>query len=321
MTVKRVEKGGKRYYKTDKPLPPVAKLIPTAVKTFSLLFAPGGDDPSVTTILQALAKPALVGWAAKEERKMVAAMAARLYERLPLISDEPVPPAKFYDLLMEEAGKPANRRLVERAASVGTEVHNRIEWEFKGELELERSATPPPLSTPAAERAFTRWTEWRAQVQLKVLKTEYRLHSGMFGYGGTLDLLAQMTIPDPLDPAKTITVIVVLDFKTGKHIYSEAFLQNIAYRMALAEEGVHTDGGWIVRLPKYEDDPEFDAQPVPDDPLLAPVFLALGLVYRWWAKDHDTKRKPKTEPQQAAVVDTTPENVVKEGTDNGQPTA
>lgn len=310
--VERVEKKGKRTYKSKRPTPPIARLIPTAVKTFQAIFNPGGDDPSVTTILQALAKPALMTWAAREERKMVAAIAARLYQRLPEISAEPVSPEKFFDLLMDEAGKPANRRLVERAAFVGSQVHARIEWEFKGELGYPRDANnPPPLSTVQAENSFKRWTEWRQQVKLRPLKMEYRLHSVMFGYGGTLDLLAEMdeTVP-VLSDEKPKRRVIVLDFKTGKHIYSEAYLQNIAYRMALAEEGIHTDGGMIVRLPKFEDDPEFDAQPVPDDPELAPVFLALGIVYRWWAKDHDRKGKDKSKPTTTGGVDNPPSSVV-----------
>jgi len=84
---------------------------------------------------------------------------------------------------------------------------------------------------------------------------------------------------------------VVIDFKTGKAIYAESFLQNIAYRMALQEQGTGTKGGIIVRLPKSAEDPEFDAKVVPNDADLAPTFLALLVVYKWWVKEHNYKSK------------------------------
>ena len=105
-----------------------------------------------------------------------------------------------------------------------------------------------------------------------------------------MDLLAEVTM---VVGGQTVIMKVVIDFKTGKHIYSEAFLQNVAYRMALQEEGINTDGGVIVRLPKYESDPEFDAKPVPDDPSLKTTFLALVVVYKWWERDREEYKKAK----------------------------
>ena len=106
MTIERSTKGNKRTYtKPKRDISPLVGLVPTALDVLKSVFHSGSEAPSVTTILGALAKPALIQWAAKEERKMIAALAARLYERLYLIVDEPVSPEKFYELLMEEAGK------------------------------------------------------------------------------------------------------------------------------------------------------------------------------------------------------------------------
>lgn len=276
--------------------------MPTQVASL-IVHGEGTDGPSVTTVLGALAKPALIGWAARQERKKVAALAGKLYERLFHLLDEPVTPEKFTEILTEEAGKGAHRELLEEASNVGTEVHNRIEWEFKGELGIEREEQAPALTTEQATRSFQRWTEWRASVNLKLLMTEHKLYSHLFGYGGTLDALVEMD--DPLhtyaqDHQVPMRKIVVIDFKTGKSVYGEAFLQNIAYRMALAEEGIKTEGGVIVRLPKYDTDPEFDAVPVPVDSSLAPTFLALLVVYKWWAAEEEKSKAKSRKAKNAA---------------------
>lgn len=254
------------------------------------MFPTNGDAPSVTTILGVLAKPALVGWAAREERRMIAALAGQLYSRLFKLVDEPVTPEKFVEILLDEAGKGAHRTLLEKAANVGTQVHKRIEWTLKGELGIEREPVEPPLNSPQAQRSWDRWLEWRVQVQLKVVAIEKAVFSGLFGYGGTLDLLAEVD-----------GILSVLDFKTGKAVYSEAYLQNVAYRMALMEEGIEAKGGWIIRLPKEEIDPEFDAVQVPDDPQLSVVWIALGPIYRWWDKESKKRKYAKTTPTNPLV--------------------
>lgn len=300
--VERVEKKGKRTYKTSRPRPPIVDLVPLLVETLkSMVGNPLSESPSVTTILGALNKPALIGWAANEERKMVAAFAGHLYSNLYDTIEGKVSPEDFSRMLQEQLGKKAHLKLLEKASNVGTEVHKRIEWEFKGELGLERTEESPVLTSEQATRSFKRWTEWRTQVQLKPLLIEHGLYSALFGFGGTLDLLAEIQVPKyPKLPTEhpnagdTEPRVVVIDFKTGKSVYGEAFLQNIAYRMALKEEGIDSQGGIIVRLPKYADDPEFDAVQVPDDPFLAPVFIALIVVYKWWEKEHSRKTVDKT---------------------------
>src|SRR3990167_2559722 len=244
-------KKGRFYKKVKRDVPPIATLIPLVIDAVKSMFPLGGDSPSVTTILGALAKPALISWAAREERKKVANLAGLLYRKAISIMDEPLSPEKFTELLVGEAGKPANRELLAVAANVGTEVHKRAEWTFKGELGLVRATDPPALTSEAAERSWSRWVEWREQVKLKPIAIEKRLYSNVFGFGGTLDLLAEMTVDLGQEGVTNFqTILVVVDFKTGKKVYEESFLQNIAYRLALKEEGIDVQAGWIVRLPK-----------------------------------------------------------------------
>src|SRR3989475_6187169 len=48
-------------------------------------------------------------------------------------------------------------------------------------------------------------------------------------------------------------VLTILDWKSGKAIYPEAFLQNVAYRHAAARGELPSAQGLIVRLPKRLD--------------------------------------------------------------------
>ncbi len=279
--------GERRYKRPERAKSPVDGLMPSALAMLQSLFTPDPKDgPSVTTVLSALAKPALIGWASKEERKYVSAVAGHLYSKLYDIVDEPVEPQRFTDLLQEELGKPANRQLLAVAANVGTAVHNRIEWELKGELGRERLPEAPPLLSEQSQRAFQRWQEWRLTVKLKPIDMEKRIYSTVFGYGGTLDLLCEMEIDGQ-------TVLAVGDWKTGKKIYGESFLQNVAYRMAIREEGIIAPMGFIVRLPKYIDDPEFEVGFVPDDPSLEVTFLALLVVYKWYGPNNKAPSRAK----------------------------
>jgi hypothetical protein len=72
----------------------------------------------------------------------------------------------------------------------------------------------------------------------------------------------------------------VIDWKSGKAIYPEAFLQNIAYRHAAERLDLWSEQGLIVRLPKLVDDPAWEVMTVPETVTLAD-FLAAGNLWRW----------------------------------------
>jgi hypothetical protein len=74
------------------------------------------------------------------------------------------------------------------------------------------------------------------------------------------------------------------DWKTGKAIYQEALLQNVAYRQAVREMGLF-DGeidGMIVRLPKVDTDPEFEVRKITEsEDQLLEVFLNVRALWDW----------------------------------------
>ncbi len=202
--------------------------------------------PSVTTILNAINKPALLNWMARTERELVSRKAYELYSDIhttPKLGRE-----AWSNTLKGRIGKAkAGERLLRKASNIGTETHGLIEWTLRKELG-EEAGPEPALTSGAAKQAFSAWQDWRAQVHLVPRHIEQTVWSSKHGYAGTLDLLAEVDgVPG------------VIDWKTGKAVYPESHLQIVAYAAALTEMG-HAEhlACYIVRLPKQASDPGFE---------------------------------------------------------------
>jgi hypothetical protein len=255
--------------------------------------ANGRKLPSVTTILSALAKPALVGWAAREERNaMLNASYLAYAEAVQSMGLDAMDAGEWQRNVIEISGEQqAHRRKMQDAATIGTKVHALIEDALTAELQGQEHFLLLETLEPKVRECIEKWLDWRQGVDLKVIAVEKRLASQDYGFAGTLDLLAEVDG----EPS-------VIDFKTGKAIYAEAFLQNCAYRVALAEEGVATTKGFIVRLPKEETDPTFEVREVPPmDELLIP-FVCLIPVWRWVHAQELLYQKKKREAKKAQEV-------------------
>jgi hypothetical protein len=101
------------------------------------------------------------------------------------------------------------------------------------------------------------------------LAIERTVYCQVCGYAGTLDLYARLE-----------GALTVLDWKSGRAIYPEAFLQNVAYRHAAARQGLPSTRGLIVRVPKLMEDPAWEVMAVPQT-LLLDDFLAAARLWRW----------------------------------------
>jgi len=121
----------------------------------------------------------------------------------------------------------------------------------------------------AAAWAVESWKDWAQQIALEPLGIERVVACPSCGYAGTLDLYARVQ-----------GILTVLDWKSGKAIYPEAFLQNVAYRHAAMRHGWPSAQGLIVRLPKRFDDPAWEVMAVPDSIGLEDFLAALRL-WRW----------------------------------------
>lgn len=246
----------------------------------------GQQYVSVTTILQAISKPALIGWAAKEERIMTIQAAADLYEDVhgtPKMSR-----LTYVTTLDGRIGKvKAHQKLLAKASEIGSQAHALIEWNIR--KSLGQVVGPEPKIGDKALWAFMAFEEWQRSVAFRPLLIEQTVFSPTHGYAGTLDLLAEIEGKEE-----------VVDFKTGKSVYGEAMLQNVAYQEALTEMGHRRpDGGLILRLPKIESDPNFEAVPVPPASELFPTFLHVKQVWTWWYAQEVESRKRWEVSQQA----------------------
>jgi hypothetical protein len=213
---------------------------------------PGTDEAydSVTSILSAIGKPALINWAANQERALVMEAAANLHEDLPLAPR--MSRLAYLATLQTRLGKEkAHQRELAKAAEIGSQTHGYIEWTLR--RERGEVVGPEPRISDRALWAFMAWPDWQASVKLRPLAIEQVVWSTTYRFAGTLDFLAEITLP-----GHAVPVPVVGDLKTGKAIYDEARLQVSAYVAALREMEHAPAGVWaaVVRLPKIETDPE-----------------------------------------------------------------
>jgi hypothetical protein len=269
---------------------------------------PGSDAAydSVTSILSVIGKPALINWAANTERTLVTEAAADLYEDLPLNAPKMARPSYIATLAARLGKLKAHQKELTKASEIGSRVHALIEWTLrkeKGELVGEM-----PVLVDKALWAFMVWEEWRKATTLKPLAIEQTVWSHQHHYAGTMDLLADITIPAG-------PVQAVLDWKSGKAIYEEAILQNAAYIQALIEMGHVKAPVWgvIVRVPKVETDPD------PEIRIITPAeqreafaaFLHAKALWDWQQASTETNRKGATRaanPDPEAGAPATPQD-------------
>lgn len=243
----------------------------TTTATGRFYHIEGRDLPSVTTILGAINKPALVKWAENTARAATIDAAADLYSDLSKIAGAvPMSRPTYISTLEGRLGKrKAAERELSKAAEIGSQTHALIEWSLRTSL---GQIAARPATTPPAEWAFMAYQDWAKSVNLEPIFIEQTVWSLTHGYAGTLDLLAKVN-------GET----VLIDFKTSKSIYAEYDLQSVAYQHALIEMGHQApSAGLIVRLPKHERDPQFEVHRCGSVASLLPVFLAVRDVWQWW---------------------------------------
>ena len=166
----------------------------------------GGKDyklPSVTTIIgKTLAKPALVPWAART--------AAEIALNDPTLSVQECASGIY--------------RARDKAANRGSMVHSLVESISKG-AKIDIAGLPDEVRGYA--QAFV---DWFSMVKPKILLTEQVVYSLKYGYAGRLDFVADIN-----------GKIFLVDIKTGKTLYTEAFIQLSAYAEAIEEMGDSPD--------------------------------------------------------------------------------
>lgn len=131
----------------------------------------------------------------------------------------------------------------DNAGDIGTLAHYLILCDIKGMKPDISEYSPQNLAQ--AETCLLKYWEWQKGNPIKPILIEEPLVSEEFKYGGTLDCFGQREDTDEF---------VLVDFKTGKAIYSEYFYQLAAYENLLAEHGHRFDKTIVLRIGRDENE-------------------------------------------------------------------
>lgn len=129
------------------------------------------------------------------------------------------------------------RKVKDQAGNIGTLVHYLILCVLKG--------VEPDLSDytqndiTATTIPMGKFSEWRACKKINPILLETPLVSETYGFGGMPDFYGEID-----------GVLTLLDFKTGKEVYQEAFYQVAAYQHLIEEAGYDVENTKIIRLGK-----------------------------------------------------------------------
>jgi hypothetical protein len=172
---------------------------------------------SVTTLISALDKPALMYWAAEEAAKCAVSVRTSLTRRVKEEGEDAV--VKW---LRDARFRPQKGLL--SATALGTAVHDACE-------QYALTGVRPQIDNPEIHPFLDRFDEWAQKWQPTYLAAEAAVYNKTYGYAGTLDAIAE------IDGQK-----VLLDYKSSRRSigsddkptgpYPESALQLSAYRYA-----------------------------------------------------------------------------------------
>jgi len=202
----------------------------------------GAPFPSVTEIITVLDKPALRIWFGREVFRAVVA--------------DPT--------IREKEALAAPYKVSDDAKSRGSTIHSIVAAWVHSQTYIDGIQE----KYQGYAKAFYRWIE---DNHIAIQEHERTVHSRKFGYAGTLDMLVVLNGTGRK---------LVVDVKTGKDIYPEAFLQLSAYRQALKEEGLEVDGVAVLLL---QDDGGYKFE-VNEQDLFRP-FFACKVIWDWQHQD------------------------------------
>ena len=180
---------------------------------------------SVTTILGgALAKPALVQWAANMAVESVSK------DWLPGVASDEIQIAAAL-----RKAKTAHRTVSREATDIGSLAHDYIE-------KFIRNEKPELPVNEQARNCCVAAQDWMLKHKFQPLDPERKIYSRKYRYAGTLDW-----------PCFVDTHLSVVDWKSSKAVYPEYVLQLAAYQSAWQEMGMgEVRYRYIVRLGKAD---------------------------------------------------------------------
>ena len=234
----------------DLPISRIDAVYSGATDTFERYYKVGDYDamPSVTTILEMISKPALRDWKMNkaldflkskyEGRHWDDRIATPPWVRFPSSpkaqSLRKKVKTSWRDALasLRRNAKHHPNQVRDNAGGIGTEVHEAIAAEMRGES-WELTSEPAAI----AMQSFRLWQE---DATIEPLWTEQTVWSLEYGYAGSADLVG-------MEGSK----LIVLDWKTGAGVHNDAGLQIAAYSHAIEEmTGATIDECKVIHLDK-----------------------------------------------------------------------
>ena len=225
------------------------KSVAVSSKGFRHYPIPGyGRLVTVTTVekVLGLGVEGLISWSAKEERKACLEACAEVYAG----DLAPNGPQEFADAVESRLGAArSHQKQLAKAAEIGTETHQRINWQMR--TELGEDPGPAPGMSEAATWAWMAFDTFWKESGLRVVRTEQTVWHPTFKYAGSVDIIAE--------DVKGIFGggLGILDLKTSKGVYEAHHVQIASYREA-ASHWAPMQWGAIARLPKVATDPNFE---------------------------------------------------------------
>ena len=133
------------------------------------------------------------------------------------------------------------RAVRDDAATVGTLAHYLILCYLKREAPDTSEYSAEDIDR--AENALLKFWDWEKSHTIEPILVEASLISECYGFGGTIDFYGVV------DGEETL-----VDFKTGKALYDEHFLQLAAYEQLLAENDYLVSAVKILRIGRDSDE-------------------------------------------------------------------
>lgn len=156
-------------------------------------------------------------------------------------------------------------KYTDEAAAVGTLAHAMVQAHLQGE-QIDLSVFSP-VQVDLAQNAVLSYLEWESRHTIKPIICEVPMVSEKMRFGGTVDCYCE------LDGIPTL-----LDFKTGKAIYDEYFVQTSAYKALLLEHGYPVERVQILRIGRDETE-GFEERAITDTSKYYEIFKHLLGVY------------------------------------------
>jgi hypothetical protein len=230
--------------------------------------------PSVTTILNVLAKPALVEWGVKCACNYVE-------DNLKLlISGDSFSVQDVFKIVT--AARTAHDRVREEAADIGTSVHDWLAAMWRANLG--QGSQPEIPDDEKVQNCIKAGTDWFVKHKIRPLKIEEAQYSRLLKICGRPDGIGYVD-----------DVLSVWDYKSTKFIYPEVALQMTAYAMMHAEEfGALPATRWALRLDKETGEFEDRCYKPDTFDLDQDTFIA---VFKIYDRLKHLRRKPKPEKQ------------------------